>query len=1107
MRFKLSNLLLVILCVITLIGATAVFASAAPGGPKPKLSVKACNLSFEESVHILYAIEYENVDYSDIEMLYWTTPRKNKNDYLKENAEYTSTGGKKTTVNGVENCVVFENTQLWARDMTDVLYARAYVKVNGVEYYSEVKSYSILEYVYNKLGYTGTPTANEKLKALVAELIEYGAKTQHYFDHNMGTLPTDPHGKVEVEGGMLPDGMESGIYKEDTEVTLTAITTPEAPYVKWVDAEGNVVGYGETITVKVGSMTTNSYTAICYALYDVRFVDTDGTVIKTVEELLLGDEFTPPVMDEREGYTFLGWATSKGGDAVYSPDTTAIVMGADNTDTYYAVWLPDEIEGTEGLQYYGPYDDGNGGYYYAVSGYTGTATEIVIGNTYNGYPVRGIGGGAFSGNTAITKVTICDGIEYLSDMAFYGCANLTKVLLPDSLTSIGNNCFNACASLESISIPDGVTSIETQTFIYCANLTKVVLPDTLTTIGVNSFWGCTSLESINIPDGVTSIGYQAFKDCASLTSIAIPDGVTVIEEYTFNGCTSLVSVTLGNEVSSIGYAAFSGCSALTEIELPDTLTTIGGEAFAWCTALTAIELPETLTEIGGWTFYRCSSLTSIRIPDSVTTIGSSAFESCSNLKSVTIGTGMQFVGGSAFNSCSILNSVNITDLDKWYLINFENAGSNPLDYAHDLKVNGEAVTEVVIADGTEYIGSYAFAGLTTLTKVTIPESVKSIGEGAFYNCINLTNTALPSGITEIGAYTFCNCDTITEITIPDSVTVIGDNAFNHCELLAKVSFGENSRLTTIGNDAFSYCSKLADIKLPSELTVIGDEAFTYCYSLVEVVIPDSVTDIYAYAFSYCNSLRRVYIPDGVTVIGYYAFYDCTGATIFAVAENAPIEWNSSWCPSDSLIVWGYEKTASTEDGIEYALGKDGAAILEYTGDATALTIPDEIEGKAVVAIAAYAFRNHTELVTVDIPKSVVYIGEYAFNGCTSLTEIVIPDGVTAIRQSTFGDCYNLKSVTLGTGVKSIGDVAFNNCTRLTDIVLPEGLESIGWSAFGSCHSLARIVIPESVTVIEGYAFNGSSIIIIYVKAESQPEGWDPDWNANDYPVVWGHSES
>ena len=56
-----------------------------------------------------------------------------------------------------------------------------------------------------------------------------------------------------------------------------------------------------------------------------------------------------------------------------------------------------------------------------------------------------------------------------------------------------------------------------------------------------------------------------------------------------------------------------------------------------------------------------------------------------------------------------------------------------------------------------------------------------------------------------------------------------------------------------------------------------------------------------------------------------------------------------------------------------------ATITGYSGNATALYIPEEIDGHAgVVAIGDRAFENRTDLRTVMIPDSVTRINGNAF---------------------------------------------------------------------------------------------------------------------------------
>ena len=53
----------------------------------------------------------------------------------------------------------------------------------------------------------------------------------------------------------------------------------------------------------------------------------------------------------------------------------------------------------------------------------------------------------------------------------------------------------------------------------------------------------------------------------------------------------------------------------------------------------------------------------------------------------------------------------------WCEISFGSVSGNPLCYAHNLYLNGELVTELVIPDGVTSIGNYAFYKCTSLTSV------------------------------------------------------------------------------------------------------------------------------------------------------------------------------------------------------------------------------------------------------------------------------------------------------------------------------------------------------------------------------------------------------
>lgn len=241
------------------------------------------------------------------------------------------------------------------------------------------------------------------------------------------------------------------------------------------------------------------------------------------------------------------------------------------------------------------------GRYAEVAGYEGDASEVVIADTYNGLPVKGICEEAFA-LKEIVSVVIPEGITSIGREAFWDCYLLTDVTIPDSVTSIGEDAFYGCDCLTSIRIPKSVTLIGTGAFSACENLTSIkvaegndnyysegncliekegnrllfgcknsVIPKTVTSIGGKAFAYCTSLTGMTIPDGVLSIGKDAFYACDGLTDIVIPDSVTLIGEEAFENCTALERVTIGGGVTSIGAYAFSGCWNLTDILFRGTL--------------------------------------------------------------------------------------------------------------------------------------------------------------------------------------------------------------------------------------------------------------------------------------------------------------------------------------------------------------------------------------------------------------------------------------------------------------------------------------------------------------------------------------------------------
>ena len=325
---------------------------------------------------------------------------------------------------------------------------------------------------------------------------------------------------------------------------------------------------------------------------------------------------------------------------------------------------------------------------------TATETKIIIPNSYNEKPVKGIGNDAFRGSRELTGVIIPDSVTSVGEDAFRYCYALSSVVIGDCVTTIGDYAFQDCYSLTSVTIPDSVKSIGDNAFEGCSRLIEVCNKSKLRIVAggeehgkvayyaqnvykpssgtsklstdkdgyvlyadgndVTLMYYVGSETELSLPNGITQIHDYAFRNTfynKNITKISIPGSITVIENGPFSACENLTTVTIANGVRVIGNSAFYDCKRLTNITIPDSVTSIGNHAFAGCYALTSMTIPDGITSIDAFAFSRCESLTSIIIPKGVTSIGEFAFAECYGLTNVTIPDGVTRRGEKAFFSC------------------------------------------------------------------------------------------------------------------------------------------------------------------------------------------------------------------------------------------------------------------------------------------------------------------------------------------------------------------------------------------------------------------------------------------------------------------------
>ena len=401
-----------------------------------------------------------------------------------------------------------------------------------------------------------------------------------------------------------------------------------------------------------------------------------------------------------------------------------------------------------------------------------------------GEGVTEIGRSAFGELPNLSSVTLPDSLRVIGSSAFWGCGGLTELSLPEGLLSIGESAFQNCG-LRRITIPASVTQIEDSAFFNCQSLEGITVAAGSSAYssdgrGVLYNKAKTTLiqapallsGSYALPGTVRTSASYAFYGCAGLTAVTLPASLEATADCMFYDCVSLTQVDLAEGLREIGYFSFCGCASLRELRIPASVQEIGFSAFEGCTSMERYivdaENPVYASDAAG-AIYNKAGTELLLLPaaysgaytvqDGVVSIYFDALQDCRLLTALELPASLEMQDHVAafFYDCRSLARITVSPANPYY------ADQQGILYNKDLseliRCPNAWAGRCEVVPGCRVIQDGAFSGCVNLTEAVLPDGLETIGSGAYHNCTALKTIWIPASVTGIELFSigFYDC--------------------------------------------------------------------------------------------------------------------------------------------------------------------------------------------------------------------------------------------------------------------------------------------------------------------------------------------------------------
>ncbi len=389
----------------------------------------------------------------------------------------------------------------------------------------------------------------------------------------------------------------------------------------------------------------------------------------------------------------------------------------------------------------------------------------------------------------------------------------------------------------------------------------------------------------------------------------------------------------------------------------------------------------------------------------------------------------------------------LTEIGNFAFANFEYIPKTEEELAFDdaetskqWYIGESTITKVVLPEGIEKIGAYAFANLTGLEEIVLPSTLEAIEYGAFYGCTSLKKVTF-SG--------------------ENNLKIINQHAFENCNLEGTLDL---SAICVISDYAFAGNKKLEGVKTSDTLLSIGEYAFAGCKALKDVTITASKVKYGPYAFTGCETLTTFYVNAAVLPEG--MFYECEKLTSVSIGPD--VNTIGEFAFRDTAVATLEVKEGNTTYKVQKAdhvLSADGKTLVAVVPTLSGEYTQANCGNAQITALAVGAFSHNTKITSVNLPN-VTKLGNYAFGSSESIAQVTLGE-LSEIGEYAFFET-SITALPNFTAKTEIGKYAFA-FTDITAVVIPDGM-TINEGVFSECQSLVSVTIGNDVTIGK-YAFN------------------------------------